>query len=151
MVTIDKGEMASRTSANETSGCARPRVLLADDLDFVLNRVTSVLKSDFELVGTVKDGRSLVREAQRLRPDLIVLDIAMPILNGIQAAHEIHGAFPAIKLVFLTVHMDPEFVRACFAEGWLGYVNKSRLGTDLIPAINEALLGHSFISPSGPS
>jgi DNA-binding NarL/FixJ family response regulator len=150
MAAIDKFGIASQTSAKETPEGARPRVLLADDLNFVLSRVTSVLKSDFEVVGAVKDGGSLVREAQRLRPDLIVLDIAMPILNGIQAAHEIHGAFPAIKLVFLTVHMDPEYVRACFAEGGLGYVNKSRLGTDLIPAINEALLGRSFISPSEP-
>ena len=151
MVTIDKSEIASRTSANEAPGRARPRVLLADDHDFFLNRVTSVLQSGFELVGTVNDGGALVREAQRLRPDVVILDITMPVLNGIQAAHEIHAAFPAIKLVFLTVHADPEYVRACFAEGGLGYVKKSRLGRDLIPAINAALLGRSFISPSGPS
>jgi DNA-binding NarL/FixJ family response regulator len=150
MVTIDKFEIASQTSANETPERTRPRVLLADDHDFFLNRVTSVLKSDFEVVGTVNDGGALVREAQRLRPDLIVLDITMPVLNGIEAAHEIHASFPAIKLVFLTVHADPEYVRACFAEGGLGYVKKSRLGTDLIPAINEALSGRSFISPSRP-
>ncbi len=151
MVTIDNSEFASRPCTKETPEHARPRVLLADDHDFFLNRVTSVLKSDFELVGTVNDGRSLVREAQRLRPDLIVLDIAMPVLNGIEAAREIHAAFPAIRLVFLTVHADPEYVRACFAEGGLGYVKKSRLGRDLIPAINEALSGRSFISPSGIS
>jgi DNA-binding NarL/FixJ family response regulator len=148
MVTIDKYEMASRASADETPGRSRPRVLLADDREVFLKRVTSVLRSDFELVGAVNDGRALVYETRRLLPDLIVLDISMPVLNGIDAAHEIHTAFPAIKLVFLTVHTHPEFVRACFAGGGLGYVTKSRLGTDLLLAMNDALLGHSFISPS---
>ena len=148
MVTIDKREIASRVFAVETPQRARPRVLLADDHDLFLNRVTSVLKSDFDVVGTVNDGGTLVCEAQRLQPDLIVLDITMPVLNGIEAALEIHGAFPTIKLVFLTLHSDPQFVCACFAEGGLGYVIKSRLGRDLIAAINEAPLGRSFISPS---
>ncbi|WP_158751729.1 response regulator transcription factor [Acidobacterium sp. S8] len=148
MATIDKCEIAPRTSGVETPQRERPRVLLADDHDFFLSRVMSVLKLDFDVVGTVNDGGALVCEAQRLHPDLIVLDIAMPVLNGIEAAHEIHSAYPAIKLVFLTLHPDPQFVRACFAEGGLGYVIKSRLERDLIPAINEALLGRSFISPS---
>lgn len=150
MVTIDKSEIASRTAANERPEAARPRVLVADDHHSWLDRVTSLLKSDFDLIGIANDGRTLVGEAKRLQPDLIVLDITMPVLNGIEAAHEIHAVFPAIKIVFLTVHAGPEYVRACFAEGGLGYVKKSRLGTDLIPAINEALLGHSFISPSLP-
>jgi DNA-binding NarL/FixJ family response regulator len=150
MVIIDTPGIESQASSHEMPKPARPRVLLADDREVLLTRVKSVLKSDFELVGTVNDGRALVLEAERLRPDLIVLDISMPILNGIDAAHEIHEALPGIRLVFLTVHTNPEFVRACFAEGGLGYVNKSRLGTDLIPALNEALLGHSFISPSMP-
>jgi DNA-binding NarL/FixJ family response regulator len=72
----------------------------------------------------------------------------MPGLNGIQAAHDIRETEPEIKLVFLTVHEGPEYIRACFAEGGLGYVKKSRLGTDLIPAIRGALSGRTFISPS---
>jgi DNA-binding NarL/FixJ family response regulator len=106
------------------------------------------LKPDFDLVGTVYDGQTLVDESQRLQPDLIVLDITMPIRNGIEAAHEIHETVPGIKLVFMTIHEEPVYVGACFAEGGLGYVKKSRLGTDLIPAIHEALLGRPFISPS---
>ena len=123
-------------------------MLLADDHDLVLARVLSLLNSSFEVVGTANNGRDLVAEAQRLQPDVIVLDITMPILTGIEAARELREAGSMIKLVFLTVNEDAVFVRACFAEGALGYVRKARLGTDLIPAINNALSGRSFVSPS---
>jgi DNA-binding NarL/FixJ family response regulator len=128
----------------------RPRILLADDHNLVVERVLSVLERDFEVVGTASNGRELVNEAERLRPDVIVLDISMPVLTGIEAAHQLREAGSTVKLVFLTVHEEPAFVQACFAEGGLGYVKKSRLGTDLIPAINEALSGHRFISSSMP-
>jgi DNA-binding NarL/FixJ family response regulator len=127
---------------------ARARVLIADDHPSWLDRVTALLKSSFDLVGVANDGQTLVSEARRLQPDLIVLDITMPILNGIEAAHEIHETRPDIKLVFLTVHEGPEYIRACFAEGGLGFVKKARLRRDLLLAIREALLGRTFISPS---
>jgi DNA-binding NarL/FixJ family response regulator len=127
-----------------------PRVLVADDHPIVLDRVVSVLRPNFEVVGTARNGRDLVTEAERLQPDVIVLDIEMPVLNGIEAAHALYEIGSAAKLVFLTVHPQSEFVNACFAEGGLGYVTKLRLGMDLIPAINEALSGHYFISPSAP-
>lgn len=123
-------------------------MLLADDHGLVLARVLSLLESSFEVVGTANNGRDLLAEAQRLHPDVIVLDITMPILTGIEAAHELREAGSMVKLVFLTVNEDAAFVRACFAAGALGYVKKSRLGTDLIPAINDALSGRCFISPS---
>jgi DNA-binding NarL/FixJ family response regulator len=126
----------------------RPRILLADDHSAVLARVLALLKSRFEVVGTATNGRDLVAEAERLQPDVIVLDITMPILTGIDAAHELREAGSTVKLVFLTVHEEAAFVRACFAEGCLGYVKKSRVATDLVPAINEALSGRCFISPS---
>ncbi len=126
----------------------RPRVLLADDHHPMLNRVVSLLKEHFEIVGSVSDGRALVREAERLQPDVIVLDITMPILTGIEAARELHGAGSKARLVFLTVHQSNAFVRECFAKGGLGYVTKSRMMTDLIPAINEALSNRRFVSPS---
>ena len=116
----------------------------------MVERVLSVLKPDFEVVGTASNGRELVDEAQRLQPDVIVLDISMPVLTGIEAAHQLREAGSTIKLVFLTVHEEAAFLQACFAEGGLGYVKKSRLGTDLIPAIKEALAGHRFISASLP-
>jgi DNA-binding NarL/FixJ family response regulator len=128
----------------------RPRVLLADDHRVVLERVLSFLVSDFDVVGTANNGRDLVAEALRLQPDVIVLDIAMPILTGIEAAHKLREARSTVKLVFLTVHEEAAFVHACFAEGGLGYVKKSRPGTDLIPAINEALAGRCFVSSSMP-
>ena len=128
----------------------RPRVLIADDCTSILERVVSLLNPDFEVVGTVHDGEMLVSEALRLRPDVIVSDIAMPLLNGIEAAHAVREAGSAARLIFLTVHTQAAFVRACFAEGALGYVAKSRLRADLIPAINEALTGRRFISESLP-
>jgi DNA-binding NarL/FixJ family response regulator len=114
----------------------------------VLERVQSLLQPHFEVVGVVHDGRTLVSEAQRLQPDVIVLDITMPNLTGIEAAHELNKAGSLAKLVFLTIHQDPAFVRGCVAAGGLGYVTKSRMGIDLIPAIHEALSDHPFVSPS---
>jgi CheY-like chemotaxis protein len=127
---------------------AQPRILLADDHHPILERVLSVLQPHFEVIGMVNNGRTLLSEAHRLQPDVIVLDIAMPLLTGIEAARELHKAGSQAKLVFLTIHQDPAFVRECFAEGGLGYVTKSRLVTDLIPAIHEALSDHTFVSPS---
>jgi len=126
-----------------------PRVLLADDHDALLQRVLSLLRN-FQVVGTANNGRDLVAEALRLQPDVIVLDITMPIMTGIEAAHELREAGSTARLVFLTVHEQPAFLHACFTEGALGYVIKSHLGTDLIPAINKALSSHRFISPSIP-
>lgn len=138
----------SNVSMQQRPALLRPRVLLADDNQYILERVASLLKADFDLVGIVNDGRTLVSEAQRLQPDLVVTDITMPVLNGIEAAHEIRTTASEIKIVFLTVHVEREYVSACIAEGGLGYVTKSRLRTDLIPALREALLDRPFISPS---
>jgi DNA-binding NarL/FixJ family response regulator len=125
----------------------RPRIIVADDHDAMLDIVLSLLQQEFEVVGTVNNGLDLIREAHRLQPDVIVLDITMPELNGIEAAHKIHEAGLMARLVFLTVHEQSSFVNACFDEGALGYVAKSRLRTDLIPAIRDAISGHHFISP----
>jgi DNA-binding NarL/FixJ family response regulator len=125
----------------------QPRVLLADDHRPIIERVTVLLESSFEIVGAVGNGADLVAEAQKLQPDLIVLDISMPGLTGIEAARQLREAGSTAKVVFLTVHERVEFVNACLAEGALGYVVKSRMAVDLIPAIREALSGHRFISP----
>ena len=116
----------------------------------MLDTVSALLQPDFDVVGTVNNGGDLIREANRLRPDVIVLDITMPILNGIEAAHRMREAGLTARLVFLTVHEQSSFVTACFDEGALGYVTKSRLIMDLIPAIRDAISGHHFISPSLP-
>jgi DNA-binding NarL/FixJ family response regulator len=133
---------------SEQASLQRPRVLLADDHQLVLQRVTSLLETAFNVVGAAHDGQEMVAEALRLRPDVIVADISMPGLTGIEAAHQLRQQGSTAKLVFLTIHLEDEFLDACLAEGALGYVVKAHLKTDLIPAINAALSGHSFISPS---
>jgi DNA-binding NarL/FixJ family response regulator len=128
----------------------RPRIIVADDHDAMLDTVSALLQPDFDIVSNVNNGRDLIREAHRLQPDVIVLDITMPVLNGIEAAHKMREDGLRARLVFLTVHEQSSFVNACFDEGALGYVTKSRLRTDLIPAIRDAISGHHFISPSLP-
>jgi DNA-binding NarL/FixJ family response regulator len=142
--------LSGATKVVDSRGEKRPsqtRILLADDHAPMIERVTSLLEPGFDVVGSVNNGADLVSEAARLQPDLIVLDISMPVLTGIQAAQELRQAGSTAKLVFLTIHERVEFVRACLAEGALGYVVKSRLAVDLLPAIHEALAGRRFISP----
>lgn len=126
----------------------RLRVLIADDHAPVLERVTSVLKEHFEVVGMANNGKELVQEAIRLQPDIIVSDILMPGCTGLEAAHRLREAGLTAKLIFLSVYEGGEFVKACFSEGGLAYVTKARLGTDLVHAINEVVNGRRFISPS---
>src|SRR5512142_3368678 len=100
----------------------RPRVLIAEDHQLVIERVIALLQDSVEIVGTARNGREMVSEATRLIPDVIVADISMPEMNGIEAARQLRLRGCEAKLVFLTVHMDQEFVRACLAVGALGDV-----------------------------
>ena len=127
---------------------SRIRVLLADDLEVFVRVVARLLESEFEVVKTVRDGQALVDEATRLDPDVLIVDISMPVLNGIEAVQQLHSAGSRAKIVFLTVHEDAHYVRAALAAGGRGYVLKSRLGIDLLPAIKEVLAGQIFISPT---
>ncbi len=131
---------------NEPSELKRPRILLADDHLAVLQRVTTLLQSVFDVVGSARTGREMVSEAARLNPDVIVVDISMPELSGIEAVQELRKSGSTAKVVFLTIHSEDEFVQACFAEGALGYVVKGHMKADLIPAINAALSGRPFVS-----
>jgi DNA-binding NarL/FixJ family response regulator len=110
--------------------------------------VERLLASTCDVVGSVPDGQSLCDAARRLSPDVIVTDISMPVLNGIEASKHLNESGCAAKIIFLTVHSDADFVQTCLAIGAFGYVAKSRFAIDLIPAIHEALAGHIFISPS---
>jgi len=123
------------------------RVLLADDHTEMLRMTENILEPILEVVGKVADGRSLLEAAAKLHPDLIVTDISMPILNGIEAIKKLKESGSLAKVVFLTVHSDQDFVRACFEAGATGYVVKPRIVTDLLIAVQAALVGHSFISP----
>jgi DNA-binding NarL/FixJ family response regulator len=142
------------------SGCSFPprfqqadqlsklKVLLADDHPILLEKVASLLEPTFEVVGRVRDGQSLFDAAMNLQPDLIVSDISMPILNGIEAASKLKDSGCRSKVVFLTVHTDPDYVLRCFVTGALGYVVKRHMATDLLPAIREAMAGRNYTSPN---
>ena len=134
----------------ESGAGARLRILLADDFAPLLEEVASQLAPFFEVVGKVGDGQALVEAALRLQPDVIITDVSMPVLNGIQAVRKLQEAGSRSKIIFLTVHSDADIFSACLATGALGYVEKKRLTTDLLPAIREALAGRRFLSPSLP-
>jgi DNA-binding NarL/FixJ family response regulator len=123
------------------------RVLLADNHDTILAQVRNALEEEFEVVGAVSNGLEAVAEVRRLDPDVLVIDISMPVLDGLEAASRLRSSCRA-KIVFLTVHEDEDFVDAAFAAGASGYVTKADLTTDLVPAIHEALEGRIFISKS---
>ncbi len=127
---------------------SKTRVLLADDYRPLLESVLTQLGPEFEIVGEAQNGQALVEAALKLKPDVIVTDISMPILNGIEAAKRLHEAGSASKIVFLTVLSDPDSIVTCMATGALGYVIKARLATDLESAIREAAAGRIFISPA---
>lgn len=126
----------------------RTRVMLADDHQEFLAAVIRHLEPHFEIIGTVGNGQMLLDEAARLTPDAIVLDISMPVMNGIEASRRLKAAGSGAKIVFLTVQTDPDYVRAALGSGALGYVLKSELASDLLPCLEEAMLDHSFVSPS---
>ena len=125
----------------------RPRVLLADDHHEFLEAEISLLRPHFELVGTASDGVSLISEAERLHPDVVVVDITMPVMNGIDAVHQLVESGATTKFVFLTINTGEEFVRACQQAGARGYVWKARMKAHLVPAIYAALKDLSYISP----
>jgi DNA-binding NarL/FixJ family response regulator len=125
----------------------RPRIFLADDHPAVLKATTALLKPQFDIVGNAMDGKTLVSEVLRLFPDVVVIDITMPVMNGIDATRRLRESAPSVKIVFLTVHAEQPFMEACMAEGALGYVLKAHMKGHLIPAIQAALVGRSYICP----
>jgi DNA-binding NarL/FixJ family response regulator len=126
----------------------RPRVVVADDHRAMLDTLLHLLSSDFEVVAAVSDGISVVKAAAQFNPDVLVLDIAMPHLNGIAAAARVKESGSPAKVVFVTYLHDREFVQESLALGDVGFVVKDRLVADLLPAIESVLRGHSFVSPT---
>jgi DNA-binding NarL/FixJ family response regulator len=123
------------------------RVLLADDHVLVAEGIQKLLEPMFELVGIVADGRSLVAAANKLQPDIAVVDISLPLLNGLDASRRIKKANPDIKIIILTMHSEPNFVTEAFRVGVSGYVLKQSVGSELLQAIREVLKGRAFVSP----
>jgi DNA-binding NarL/FixJ family response regulator len=124
----------------------RKRVLLADDIVPVLDAVTGLLQENFDIVGRVCDGQTALDDTMALQPDLIVLDISMPGMSGIEVARELKRRGNKARIVFLTVHEDSDIMATCLAVGGLGYVAKVLMETDLIPAMNSALAGRPYVS-----
>ena len=127
---------------------ARTRILLADDHKEIRDRAVRLLEPEFEVVGAVADGNALLKASAQMKPDVCVIDISMPQLNGIEAAIKLRESGSEAIIVFLTVNEDSDFVRAALRAGALGYVVKSRMATDLCAAINGAISGQLFVSPS---
>ncbi len=124
-----------------------PRVLLADDHRLLLEAFHKLLEPTVTVVGAVADGHALVEAASRLRPDIIVLDIGMPLLNGFEAGRQIKKKLPEVRLIFLTVNEDPDFVTEAFRAGASAYLLKKSIGRELFHAIQQVMNGHTYVTP----
>ncbi|MFP5209193.1 MAG: response regulator [Acidobacteriota bacterium] len=125
----------------------KARILLADDHSLILEGIRKLLESQYDIVGVADNGGALVREAARTNPDLVVLDVSMPILNGIDAGREIRKTQPKVKLVFISMHSNAIYVRKAMEVGASGYVLKSGASEELLTAIEQARQGRTYFSP----
>jgi len=125
----------------------RARVLIADDHSIVADGLRSVLEKSCDVIGIVQDGRQLLIEAPKLKPDVIVLDIGMPFLNGLDAAERLKPLLPGVKFVFLTMKDDPNLAAAALNLGAVGYVLKHSAVSELLKAVSEVLQGKSYVTP----
>jgi DNA-binding NarL/FixJ family response regulator len=126
----------------------RPRVLLADDHQMLVDALKRILEPRCEVVGTVSDGRELLKAAPRLQPDIVVLDIAMPQLNGLDAARHLKPIMPRVKLIFMTMNEDPDLVGEAFRAGASAYLHKQAAAFELTDAIERVLKGGSYVTPN---
>jgi DNA-binding NarL/FixJ family response regulator len=126
---------------------SRPRILMADDHLMMLEAFRAVLEPDVEVVGMVTDGRALLEEFWRLHPDVVLLDVAMPLLNGLDAGRQLKARQPSVKLIYLTMNPNPDLAGEAFRLGASGYVLKSSSVPELKQAIQEAVAGRSYITP----
>src|ERR1700730_6923527 len=125
----------------------RARLLLADDHTLLLEGFRKLLEDEYELVGTVENGRELLIAAPKLKPDAILLDISMPLLNGIDATRRLRALVPKSKILIVTMHADPDYVAEAFRAGASGYVLKRSAASELVRAIREVLAGRTYITP----
>jgi len=125
----------------------KPRILLADDHMLVLDGLRNLLERHYDLVGSVQDGHSVVTAARRLQPDLVLMDVAMPILNGLQAGHRLREQLPNVKLLYVSMYGDSPYVEEAFRIGASGYVLKRSGWEELSRAIEAVLAGRQYISP----
>jgi DNA-binding NarL/FixJ family response regulator len=126
----------------------RSRILIADDHTLVAELCKKLLETEFDVVGTVSDGHALVRAASELKPDVIVVDVAMPILNGLDAARQVREILPAVKVIYLTMNPDIEIAAEAFRRGANGYLLKTCAAAEMVLGVREVLLGKSYMSPA---
>jgi len=124
-----------------------PRVMLADDHTILLEAFRNLLEGKCQVVGTVSDGRALLKEAPALRPDVVVVDIGMPLLNGLEAGRQLKEILPAVKLVFLTMNEDPDLAVEAMRAGASAYLLKKSAASELFRAIQNALKGKKYVTP----
>ena len=124
----------------------RPRIILADDHTLVAEGLAQLLGTEFELAARVGNGRDAIRAVETLEPDVVLLDISMPVLNGIEAARQLLRRRPQLKILFLTMHADPDYLRTCLRLGVSGYILKSAAARELSAAIWRVLRGETYIS-----
>ena len=124
----------------------RPRILIADDHNLMAELCKRLLESEFDVVGMVSDGRALVTAAERLRPDVVVVDVAMPILNGLDAGRQLKEILPNVKLIYLTMNTDADVAAEAFARGAAGYLLKTCAASEMLLAVRQALRGKSYLS-----
>jgi DNA-binding NarL/FixJ family response regulator len=142
-----QGERLFHILAGVNSMSDTYRILLADDHVLVAEGIQKLLEPEYELVGIVADGRSLVAAAAKLQPDIVVVDISLPLLNGLDASQQLKKNNPNLKIIVLTMHSEPNFVTQAFRVGVSGYVLKQSVGSELVQAIREVVKGRTFVSP----
>ena len=125
----------------------RARILVAEDHELMRDQVVRMLGREFDVVEAVENGKALLEAAERLKPDVCVLDISMPQLNGIETLARLRQGSSSPKVIFITIHNDADFVGAAFKNGAEGYVFKTRMAADLVFAVREVLAGRTFLSP----
>jgi DNA-binding NarL/FixJ family response regulator len=126
----------------------RPGLLLADDHPLMVDGLRKLLELDFDVVGTVSDGRALLEAAESLRPDLVITDISMPGIDGIEATRRLRAIVPGLRVVILSVHAEPSWVHAAFAAGAYGYLTKMAAAEEIETAVREVLKGNFYVSPA---
>ena len=127
---------------------SKPRILIADDHSILLAGVKKLLENTYDIVGTVEDGRALIEAAERLKPDVILMDISMPLLNGLDAAQQLKKLLPEAKLLFLTMHSSPTYATEAFKAGASGYLLKQSAASELPQAIEAVLKGQTYLTPA---
>ena len=125
----------------------RSRIILADDHTLLLDTIKNLLEPEFEVVGTFDNGLKLVEAAPELKPDVIVLDIGMPLMNGLNAGQRLKQVMPSVKLIYLTMNQDPDLAAEAFRLGAAGYLVKNSAASELVHAIREVLRGSSYVTP----